>query len=61
MGIRQFEELNEKWRTLSVRGFKNIDHVMNNLHQLDTICQKNSQFSKNIANKVQNLKEGIIL
>lgn len=48
MMIRQFEELNEKWKILSLKGFKNIDQVINNIHHLDTICQKNSQFSQNI-------------
>jgi len=42
MGIRQFSELNEKWKMLSAKGFKNLDHLIGNLGMVDTICQKNS-------------------
>jgi hypothetical protein len=41
---------------LSAKGFKNINHIINNLQHIDTICQKNSQFSQNIQKKVNNLK-----
>lgn len=56
MGIKQFPELNEKWKMLSAKGFKNINHLLDNLHMIDTICMKNSEFSKGIARKVNNLK-----
>lgn len=56
MGIKQFPELNEKWKMLSAKGFKNINHLLDNLHMIDTICMKNSEFSKGIAKKVNNLK-----
>lgn len=44
---------------LSAKGFKNIDHIMNNLQHLDTICQKNSQFSQMMSRKIDNLRESI--
>lgn len=56
MVMRQFKEINEKWKVLSNKGFKNIDHIINNLHHLDTMCQKNSQFSQNLGKKIQNIK-----
>lgn len=44
---------------LSAKGFKNIDHIMNNLQHLDTICQKNSQFSQTMGRKIDNLRESV--
>ncbi len=41
---------------LSAKGFKNLNHLMSNLQHIDTICQKNSQFSQNVCKKVTNLK-----
>lgn len=32
---------------------------MNNLQNLDTICQKNSQFSQGIKRKIENLRSSI--
>lgn len=59
MVIRQFPEFNDKWKMLCSKGFKNIDHIMNNLQHLDTICQKNSQFSQKMSRKIENLRECI--
>ena len=46
MVIRQFPELNNKWKTLSLKGFKNLAHVLNNLSMLDSICQTKGELGR---------------
>jgi hypothetical protein len=61
MEIRQFDELNEKWKMLAARGFKNIAQVGDNLGMLDSVCQRNGGLGRTIGNQLNNLREGIVI
>ena len=58
MVIKQFPELNEKWKALTMRGFRKMDHIIDNIETIDCL-NKGSHLNKSIQAKLRSIKGNV--